>query len=272
MNQKSSILKPLLIMIVIFSVSMLVYIFVSAYMKSRNSPYIDVSSIELVQLEAPEEGDPIAIVDTSLGEIRFVLYPEYAPNAVKNFTELAESGYYTDTYIFHSESGAYCGAGAPNKDGTLPDGYDKDRELVKRELSSNLWPLKGAVCCLTSTVDKSFLETLFGGGDYYCGSRLAFLNTIEMTDEEKETLKSSSGSEELADAFIEKGGIPNFSQQLTIIGQTYEGFDVMEKLSSLETYGAEDGMYKIPKEDIMIKSVTIGEYSSSEEPETTANN
>lgn len=265
MNRKTNIIKPLIFLIILFSLIMLGYTIFSAYMKSKTQMYVDTSSIELVQLDPPKDGDPIAVVETSLGEVRFVLYPQYSPNAVKNFTELAQSGYYDNTYVFHSESGAYSALGSTNRDGTLADGYDKERELIGRELHQNLWPLRGAVCCLTSTVDKTFFESMFGGGKYYCGSRFALINSIEMTDEIKEELLSSSGSEELAKAFAENGGVPNFSQRMTIIGQTYKGLDVVEKLANLEVYDSDDGIYKIPKEEVMIISVKIGEYSSQEE-------
>lgn len=264
MYQKKSLVKTVLVFTLVMSLGILVFLTFQNYMKAKNSVVINSETLELVQLKEPQEGDPIAVVETTLGEIRFVLYPEYSPNAVKNFTELAESGYYNNTYVFHSESGAFSAAGSPNKDGTLNEDFDKNRELVKRELHQNLWPFKGAVCCMTSTVDKGFFDTLFGGGDYYCGSRIAFLNTIEFTDEIKEGILASD-NETLANAFIENGGIPNFSQQMTVIGQIYEGMDVAEKLSQLETEDSADGTYKIPKEDIMILSVTIGEYAQTEE-------
>lgn len=106
---------------------------------------------------------------------------------------------------------------------------------------------------------------LLGGGTYYCGSRISFLNTIDFTDELKEQMRASNTSEELTEAFIEHGGIPNFAQQMTVIGQVYEGMDVVEKLASLES--SNDGNYKIPKDDIMIISAKTDIYSSEEKAE-----
>lgn len=265
MNPNKKMLKTILIFSTGLALIVLVYMLLSAFISSGSKMVIDTDTMELVQLEEPEDGDPIAIVDTSLGEVRLVLYPEYSPNAVQNFIELAESGYYDDTYVFHSEEGVYSAAGAKVKDGTMPEGYDESRELVERELNQNLWPFKGAVFSMNTTIKRSFKEMVFGGGTYYCGSRFAFVNTIEFTDEIAEELRQSSESEELAENFIEGGGIPNFSQQMTIIGQTYKGFDVIEKLSSLETLELDDEIYKIPKEDIMINSVRISQYSEAEE-------
>ncbi|MDE5935951.1 MAG: peptidylprolyl isomerase, partial [Ruminococcus sp.] len=186
--------------------------------------------------------------------------PEYSPNAVKNFIELAESGYYNNTYVFNSESGAYSAAGSKLKNGEMPEGYDKSRELVERELHQDLWTFRGAVCSMNTTVDRSLKEKILGGGTYFNGSRFIIINSYGMeSDEEKQMLLDNSENKELGQAFIDNGGIPNFSQQMTVIGQVYEGLDVVDALANLETENS--GHYKIPKDDIMIESIEISEYS-----------
>lgn len=265
MKPKGRINRKLLAFVLIVGVLMLIVTIVMLYLtmqqeENNRTITIDPDTMELVQLEAPEEGDPIAIVDTSLGEFRFVLYPEYSPAAVKNFTELAESGYYDGTYVFNSESGVYSYAGSKGRSGEITDDHDESHERVERELHQNLWPFKGAICSVPTYSERSFKEKLLGGGTYYNGTRFAILNTIELDDAAKQELLESSESKELGQAFIDRGGIPNLSQQMTIIGQTYEGFDVVEKLASLESEN--NGYYKIPKEDVMINSVVISEYGA----------
>ena len=120
---------------------------------------------------------------------------------------------------------------------------------------------------MNTTLDKTFKEKLLGGGTYYNGSRFMVLNTVEFNDEFKKELKEVSESQQLADAFIKVGGVPNFSQQMTVIGQVYSGLDVVEKLASLETQ--DQGDYKFPVEDIMINSVTISTYSEADEKAVT---
>lgn len=261
MLKKNNVVRLVLIFTLIMGVTSLV-VMLSNTLMARNNSYItvDAETMKLVQLDPPKDGDPIAIVDTDLGEYRFVLYPQYSPNAVANFTELAKQGYYNDTYVFHSESGVYSAAGAPNKNGSA---NDNSHELVERELSQDLWPFKGAVLAMNTTVKQTFKEKILGGGTYYNGSRFIMLNTVTYDDEFKEELKNSSESEALADAFIENGGVPNFSQQMTVIGQIYSGMDVAEKLAQLETNDI--GVYKFPKEDILINSVTISTFSSEDE-------
>ncbi|MBR6581360.1 MAG: peptidylprolyl isomerase [Ruminococcus sp.] len=254
--------KFFIVLAIIMGILTVALLYIQIQQNNNNNSYISLNAdiMNLVQLEDIKEGAPIAIVDTTLGEFRFVLYSEHSPNAVKNFTELAEGGYYDGTYVFNSDSGAYSAAGSKLKNGEMPEGYDVNRELVERELHQDLWPFKGAICMLNTTIDRTFKEKIFGGGTYYNGSRFAIINTIEFTDELKKELMEASDNEALGKAFTEKGGIPNFSQQLTVIGQTYEGLDVVEALASLET--DDSGIYKIPKEDIMINSVKIDVYKS----------
>ena len=93
--KNGKLVKLLLVFILVTGVVSAVFMWGSVTKEKNNKPInIDPETIELVQLNEPKEGDPIAIVDTTLGEYRFVLYPDRSPNAVKNFTELAEKGYY----------------------------------------------------------------------------------------------------------------------------------------------------------------------------------
>ena len=266
MFKKNNVVRLVLIFTLVMGVSSLV-IMLRNTLVARNNSYITIEAdtMKLVQLDPPKDGDPVAIVDTTLGEYRFVLYPQYSPNAVANFTELAKQGYYNDTYIFHSDSGVYSAAGAPDKNGSA---NDNSHELVERELHQDLWPFKGAVLAMNTTVKRSFKEKFLGGGTYYNGSRFMTLNTVEFDDEFKQEIRDYSESEKLADAFIEQGGVPNFSQQMTVIGQTYKGMDVVEKLASLEVQ--EIGAYKVPVQDVKIKSVTISTYSAAEEAKAEA--
>ena len=87
------------------------------------------------------------------------------------------------------------------------------------------------------------------------------MNSYEFTEEFKTEL--SEQNETLAKEFIQLGGVPALSQEITVFGQTYEGFEVIDKLTALETTMTEDGQ-KIPVEDIMIESIEIGTYNKAE--------
>lgn len=233
------------------------------YFASQSGGYVDMATLELVQKNEPKEGDLTATVKTSVGDIKCVLYPEYAPKAVEDFRKLAESGYYDNTYVFQSEPGVYFSAGSPLKNGDLDENKPEGTKEYEQEIHQNLWPFKGALCSLSTGEQGGFWKKLTGESKVMNGSRFAVLNSSEFTDELKTQLRETNEDDTtLADAFIELGGVPALSQKVTVFGQTYEGFDVIEKLTSLETTTTDDGL-KIPVEDIMIKTIEIGEYSEA---------
>ena len=52
------------------------------------------------QLEKPADGEEIAVLHTSMGDIRIRLFPDAAPKAVENFKGLINDGYYNGI-VFH---------------------------------------------------------------------------------------------------------------------------------------------------------------------------
>jgi peptidyl-prolyl cis-trans isomerase B (cyclophilin B) len=228
---------------------------------TRNvSSVINPEDIEMIQLEEPKTGDQIAVMHTDAGDMTYVLYPDYAPETVANFCKLAESGYYDGSYVFRVEPEIFFSAGAPNSDGTVPN-PDADSERIPRELSAKLWPLRGALCALTTKADAGFFRTLTGRQRYYTGSRFLVADTIEMTDEIREGLLSQTDNESqdlVANAFLEKGGIPNYSQQIAVFGQLIEGYDILDSITGSELTGSENAMR--PKDDIRILSIEIGTF------------
>ena len=227
---------------------------------------IDPDTLELVQTEEIQEGSPTAIITTTLGEIRAVLYPEYAPQTVEQFIRLAESGYYDNTYVFEVKNDAYFACGSADSSGNLPDSATEEQEHLPQEIHQNLWSFKGALCSMNTSVDTSFTKRLFHNETVYTGSRFMILGSVDFTDEEfLQEFQEASGNEELANTFIEWGGIPNFSQQFTVFGQTYSGLDVVEAICSAKLYdSASSEGYTPPLEDIQILSIQISSYGEED--------
>lgn len=225
------------------------------------SATVNLAEVTLIQLEPPQAGDPIAVMHTSVGDLSYRLYPSECPKAVENFVQLAESGYYDNTYVFRVEQGIFFAAGAPNPDGSLAEDVPNDapQESVPRELSPNLWPLRGALCALTTKTEGGFFRTLTGKQSYYNGSRFLVADTIEMTEEITESLSEQRETNPVAAAFLEHGGIPNYGQQITIFGQLYAGFEVLDAITEAELTGETDALR--PKEEIRILSIEIGVYT-----------
>lgn len=222
---------------------------------SRYSAVMDAGEIAVIQLDAPQSGQPTCIMHTTLGDLTFALYPEQCPKTVESFTRLAQSGYYDGTYIFRVEPGIFFEGGAPNADGSLSSDADSAAEHVERELSPKLWPLRGALCAVTTSADAGFFRTLTGNQQYYTGSRFLVVDTVEMDTEMQEGLRSNETLSAVADAFIENGGIPNYSQQMTVFGQLIDGSDVLDAITSAAVSSDSDN--HVPLEDILIESVEI---------------
>ena len=103
MKKSRTFLKFILIVsAVMFGLTILLLYFSAKRAENDQYIQIDTETMKLIQLDPPKEGDPIAIVETTLGTVKFRLYPEYSPNAVENFVSLAKSGYYDDTYVFEA--------------------------------------------------------------------------------------------------------------------------------------------------------------------------
>jgi peptidyl-prolyl cis-trans isomerase B (cyclophilin B) len=107
------------------------------------------------------------------------------------------------------------------------------------------------------------------------GSRFIVINSVEFTDEFKEELISIYDDDEnpdtrLADAFIQYGGAPNVSQEWTIFAQTYQGFDVIDKICGQDVNDADNEDYQ-PTSDIIIEKVEISTYSKDDSTVGTSN-
>ncbi|MCM1055095.1 MAG: peptidylprolyl isomerase [Bacteroides sp.] len=208
----------------------------------------DFSDMELVQLKEPEEGRLTAVIQTSMGDITAVLYPEYAPKAVSNFVNRANDGYYDNTAIFQNYEKLFVATGSS---GNGTSGATDDGELLENEYSPNLWPFKGALCAYSLTQG-------------YCDSRYIICGTYEeFTEQQLSDLKSVTRDgeqlfpDEVIEAWAEYGAIPTLSGFYTVFGQVVDGMDVLEDILNSE-YNAET---YAPIDDITVYHVEITEYS-----------
>lgn len=207
----------------------------------------DYSTMKLVQFEEPAEGQPTAEIETTLGTIKAVLYPEYAPNTVQNFINRANEGYYNgkDIYCILEKSIFMTGAFDDSKN----SGATEDGQPIPNEYSVNLWPFKGAILS-------------FNGRAGYGDSRFMVMNSRELSDESIEELRAFRNNndqalpDELINAFIEKGVVIDFAGTYTVFAQTIDGFDVIEKICDAQV----SGDLSMPDPPIYINKITIGEY------------
>lgn len=247
-------------------ISLLVLVaLLSCVTRSGYSDSIDLDAVHMLQLDEIKEGAPTAVIHTTEGDISVVLYPNEAPNAVERFTRLAKSGYYDGTYVYRVETDVFFAAGAGDSDGNLPAKSAESDESVERELSANLWPLRGALCAPNTHSDTGALKHMFGNPKTYNGSKFVLLDTIQFTDEILSELMKDNEENPVAKAFRDVGGVPNFSRQMTVFGQTYDGFETIDAITAAALTPGTDG--NKPAKDIQILSIDLGTYSSAQEQE-----
>lgn len=257
-------------MMAYFQFSMIALVFVIVFavitfvaMKKGSGEQIDYSTAELIQYELPADDAPVVVYETSLGTFKAVLFPEQVPEYCAYFTVLAESGYYDGTNVFAVQDGVYFMGGSKTSDGT--DNDDTDKTEYAAEKSKDLWPFYGAIAAYGN-------RTSLTNAQIKAGSRDLFIGTIDFTDELIEQLDSASDNVKLNNAFKEKGGVPNFSQQYTIFAQVYDGFDAYENVLHAEVVkpaeDADDNTSDIrPKEALTFDKVYISTYGENRNDE-----
>ena len=193
-----------------------------------------------LQLSLPVPGDTIVIFDTSLGVFKAVLYPQYAPRAVENFTTLSKNGYYNESTFHRVISDFIIQGGDPTYTGS---GGDSIWMLpFEDEFTESLHHYRGALCMVSTGKDtnKSQFFIVKGG---------------VITDEMVNKMKSAGYPQGVIDAYREVGGRPTMDYNYTIFGQVYDGLDIVDEINAVDTN--DDNR---PKEDIIINSIVVDIY------------
>ena len=192
-----------------------------------------------IQLQQPQSGDKVAVIETSEGTIKILLFEEYAPKAVFNFITLAENGYYDNT-VFHRTIENFCVQGG-SPDGTATGGTSCWGLEFEDEFSDHLHHYSGAV-------------SMANHGDDTNGSQFFFVTSPigNLEDSARDSMRENGWREAVVDAYIDAGGIPSLDYRYTVFGQIYDGLNVAYKISRSETDENDR-----PSKDVVIESVTI---------------
>ncbi|MEG0803586.1 MAG: peptidylprolyl isomerase, partial [Pygmaiobacter sp.] len=198
----------------------------------------------LPQLAGPQNGDAIAVIDTEMGIIRAVLFPQYAPLAVENFTKLSKNGAY-DNLLFHRVVKDFIiQSGDPTGTGT--GGESIWGEPFDCEYSDALHNYSGALAMANS-------------GDDINGSQFYIVCTPPDSVGEplaRKMLDSGFAADVVA-AYREVGGAPYLDCKYTVFGQVYSGMEVVDAISLVRTEN------EVPKKEIALHSISIEIYDSA---------
>lgn len=234
------------------------------------------------QLEMPAEGEQVAIMHTSQGDISLRFFPEAAPKAVENFITHAQEGYY-DGLTFHRVIEDFMiQGGDPNGDGTGGESI-YDGEAFEDEFSNKLFNIRGSVAMANSGADTNgsqfFINQAgtdtFTGWDNYEAQWASVHQEISnyIAQGQWDTVVSSLNyiygldtdivPGEVKTLYEENGGNPTLDGAFnavdrghTVFAQVYDGMDVVDAIAAVEV----DSNSK-PTEDVIIESIEITSYS-----------
>lgn len=220
----------------------------------------------ILQEGLPAVGEEIAIVKTSMGDIKLRFYPDEAPLAVENFKELAKSGYY-DGIIFHRVIDNFMiQGGDPTGTGAAGESYFGGK--FEDEISPNLHFFRGALAMANAgpnTNGSQFFIVQNPVVDSYAVDSVRM--AIEEADGEVFPIMIDDEVFELAEMFsdnileyyTENGGYIGleyiFGGQYTIFGQAFDGLDIVDAIAKVETNSSDK-----PLEDIVIESIEFVDY------------
>ncbi|MCI9405777.1 MAG: peptidylprolyl isomerase [Oscillospiraceae bacterium] len=208
------------------------------------------SSEPLPQESLPQQGDPIAVLETSAGTIRLRFFPEEAPLAVENFLTLAKEGYYDGISFHRVMAGFMVQSGDPTGTGSGGRSIYTDaagnRGFFQDEFSSRLFHFRGALSMANS-------------GSNTNGSQFFIVQANELADGQEQALKSAGTDRRAVSKYQAEGGTPWLDGKHTVFGQVLEGMEVVDAIAAAQT--DEDDR---PLEEITILSVTVENYMKQE--------
>ena len=193
------------------------------------------------QLEKPVKGDTVAIMHTTMGDIKIKLFKNETPKTFENFTTHAKNGYYNGL-IFHRVIKDFMIQGGD------PMGNGMGGESIwgrkfQDEFTPELHNLRGALSMANAGPNTN------GSQFFIVQADTCPANMLEQMEDLPDAFPL-----ECAKAYAEMGGTPWLDFRHTVFGQVYDGMDVVDKIANCKV-----GMNDKPMFDVTIESIEIVE-------------
>jgi cyclophilin family peptidyl-prolyl cis-trans isomerase len=164
-----------------------------------------------------QAGNPVVVMDTSMGKIKVELFKDKAPITVKNFLQYADDKFYEGT-IFHRVIPTFMIQGG----GFLPGMKEKEtRPPIKNESANGLSNERGTIA-MARTPDPDSATAQF------------FINVKENSGLDRTNFRDGVG--------------------YAVFGRVIEGMDVVDRIKQVQT-GKRRGYDDVPTQDVVIRSV-----------------
>lgn len=201
-------------------------LFISLFIKVPFMHAEDSTSSSFNQSDKPKAGDTIAILKTNQGTIKILVFDKLVKESAQNFIELAKQGRYSEV-PFHRIIKDFMiqGGDFTNKNGTGGHAAKGPGTTIGDQYTPKLTHIFGAVAWAKTSMPNSI------------GSQFYIVN-------------NKKGAHFLNHP---TGGGP--SEGYSVFGQAYEGLDVIDKISAVDTDPSDR-----PKTPMVLESVTIETY------------
>ncbi len=193
--------------------------------------YIDWSKVTLRQLKTAPSGSEIAVMKTSMGDIKIMFFSLEAPKAVENFMTHAKNGYYNGQKFHRVINDFMIQSGDPTGTGT--GGESIWGGAFNDEFSLNLYHFRGALSMANSGRNTN-------------GSQFFIVQAKTTAQNYIDAMTAAEYGQEIIDAYTELGGTPYLDGVHTVFGQVIEGMDVVDAIAAVPT-----------KDDAPVEDVTI---------------
>lgn len=221
------------------------------------------------QLDKPQKGEEIAVLTTSMGEIRLRLFPDAAPKAVENFKGLIQKGYYNGLTFHRVIKDFMIQGGDPNGDGT--GGESLWNKAFPDEFNKNLLNIRGAVSMANSGKDTNgsqfFINqagsSVFPGWEDYEQAYAAYKQAPKQYEKMQgfNCLDMSQVTEAYKKLYEENGGNPNLDGAYsvvetghTVFAQVFEGMDTVDKIAAVDVNEKDKPVTPVTVEKAEIKT------------------
>jgi cyclophilin family peptidyl-prolyl cis-trans isomerase len=166
----------------------------------------------------PAPGNPVVVIDTSMGPITLELYKDRAPVSVANFLQYVRDGHYNGT-IWHRVVPGYVIQGG----GYTPALVERaTRPPIQNEATNRVSNARGTVAMARLRTARSATSQFF----------INLANNGE----------------------LDHRGFTPETFGYAVFGRVLEGMDVVDKIAAVKT-GTREGMENVPTEPVLIRSV-----------------
>lgn len=193
------------------------------------------------QLAKPQDGELVAVMHTTMGDISIRLFPEHTPKTVENFVTHAKNGYY-DGITFHRVINDFMiQGGDPTATGC--GGESIWGRSFKDEFHPDLHNLRGAL-------------SMANAGPNTNGSQFFIVQAKTVAPQLLAQMKQIPDSfpAQTVENYTAVGGTPHLDYRHSVFGQVFDGMDVVDAIAAVKTgYGDK------PVEGVKIISIDIKE-------------